>query len=61
MSDVILASAAGPSIPVHALPVALHVELLQIGAQPTEVVIIGQNRLGLGAEEIHIPESDESQ
>ena len=38
-------------------PIALHIQLLEIGGQEPEVMIIGQDRHGLGAEEVVVPDT----
>src|SRR6266446_7158513 len=43
------------------LAVALHVELLEVGRQVPKVVIIGQDCYGLSAEEVVVPDANESQ
>ncbi len=47
--------------PVDRLAVALHVELLQVGREPAEVLAVRQDRLGLGPEEVVVPEADETE
>ena len=39
----------------HALSVALHVELLQVGGKSIEALVVGEHRVGLGPEEVHVP------
>ena len=45
----------------HVLAVALHVGLLQVGRQPVQVLIVRQDRVGLGAEEVGVPDADQRQ
>ena len=39
----------------HTLSVALHVELLQVGGESVEPLVVREHRVGLGSEEIHVP------
>ncbi len=41
------------------LPVRLHVELLEVGGEAREVVGVGEHGVGLGAEEVAVPDSEE--
>src|SRR6185437_258324 len=55
----------GVVIDLHAferdvLAVALHGELLEIGGKSLQILLIGQHRDGLSAEEIVVPETDEA-
>lgn len=47
------------SVAVNALPVALHIALLEIGGKTVHILVIGQDRLRLRSEEIGIPQSYE--
>ena len=38
------------------LAVALHRELLEVGGEPLQVLVVGQHRDGLGAEEVGVPD-----
>src|SRR6266702_7109639 len=51
----------GSALQVDMLAVAFHIELLQIGAQVLEILIVRQDRHRLGSEEVIIPESDQAQ
>ena len=43
----------------HALAVRLHVELLQVGRQPQQPLVVGQDRAGRIAHDIAVPDADE--
>src|SRR5690606_15045600 len=43
----------------HGLTVALHLELLEIGREAVQVIVIRQNRVARRAEEVAIPDADE--
>ncbi len=45
----------------HALAVALHLQLLQIGGQAGQTLIVGQDRAGAIAHRLMVPETDERQ
>ncbi len=45
----------------HGLAVALHVELLQVVGKLGQVVVVGEDGLGLGAEEVVVPDPDQAQ
>ena len=47
------------ALAIDALAVALHVELLQIGGQAQQVLVVGQHRVALRAEEIRIPDAEQ--
>src|ERR1700722_1394469 len=47
------------AVPVDALPIALHISLLEICRKTVHILIIRQNRLCLGAEEVGVPKPDE--
>src|SRR5580704_7452540 len=42
------------------LAVALHSQLLQIGWKPLQILLIGQDRYGLGAEKVGIPNREQA-
>ena len=42
------------------LAVALHGELLEVGREPLEVLIVGQHGHRLGAEEVPVPHGEEA-
>ncbi len=46
------------AIEPHALAIALHVELLQVSGEPTQLVGVGQHGLGLGTEDIVVPDAE---
>ena len=50
----------GDTIPGHVLAVALHGELLQVGGESLEVLLVGQHRNGLAVKEVAVPETDKS-
>ena len=45
----------------HRLAVALHVELLEVGGETRQVLAVREDRLGLGAEEVVVPEPDQTE
>ena len=45
----------------HVLAVALHGELLEVGGEAFQILIVGQHRDGLRAEEVGVPDSQKSQ
>ncbi|CAB4807264.1 unannotated protein [freshwater metagenome] len=49
------------AIAAHRLAVAFHVELLQIGGEPTELVGIGQHRVALRAQHVAVPDTKHRQ
>ncbi len=49
------------AVTVDALAVALHVELLQVGRQAAQALVIGYDRMSLGAEEVHVPHAQQGQ
>ena len=51
----------GVAVEVDRLAVALHVELLQVRGEAGEVLAVRQDRLGLGAEEVVVPDADEAE
>ena len=51
----------GRAVARHALAVALHFELLQIGRQPPEILRIGQNGLTAEPAEIAVPDLEQPQ
>src|SRR5579859_4337981 len=50
-----------PALQIDMLSIALHLKLLEVGNKMPEVMIIGQDRLSLGLEEVVVPDADESQ
>src|SRR2546430_4836864 len=46
-----------PALQVDMFSIALHIQLLEIGGQEPEVMIIGQDRDGLGTEEVVVPDT----
>ena len=44
-----------------ALSVALHVELLQVGGEPIEALVVGEHRVGLGPEEVDVPHPEQGE
>ena len=51
----------GVAVERDVLAVALHVELLQVGGEAGEVLVVGEDGDGLGAEEVVVPEPDEAE
>ena len=49
------------AVQIDLLAVALHVELLQVGAEAAEVMIVGQDGDGLGREEVVVPNAQQAQ
>ena len=47
--------------PVDGLAVALHVELLQVIRQKTQILVIGQNSLARGVIEVAVPDTEETE
>src|SRR5262245_41302052 len=45
----------------HVLAVALHRQLLEIGREALQILVVGQHRDGLGAEEVVVPDAKKSQ
>src|SRR3569623_1594603 len=46
-------------VTIDALAVALHVALLEIGGKAMEILIVGQDGVSLGAEEIVVPDTEQ--
>ena len=53
--------AYGVALEVDGLPVALHVELLQVRREPLQVLVVRQDRLRLRAEEVVVPHADQAE
>ena len=51
----------GSPFEIDRLAVALHVELLQVRGETGQVLAVGQDRLGLRAEEVVVPDADEAE
>ena len=45
----------------HVLAVALHRELLQVRGEASQVLVVGQHRSGLRAEEIAVPDRQDAE
>ncbi len=43
------------------LSVGLHVSLLEVGGEPVEVLVVGEEGVGLGAVEVSVPDAQQSQ
>ena len=43
----------------HALAVRFHVELLQVGRQPVQPLVVGEHRVGREAEDVAVPDADQ--
>ena len=50
----------GAAVPADVLAVGLHGELLQIGREAMQVLVIGQHGMALGAEEVHVPDVEQA-
>ena len=50
-----------PALAIDALAVALHVELLQVGAEAPQILVVGEDRAALRAHEIVVPQADHGQ
>ena len=50
----------GGAVERHVLPVRLHRELLQVGGEPSQVLIVRQDRDRLRAEEVGVPDGEEA-
>ena len=48
-------------VAAHVFAVALHVALLEIGGEAVQVLVVRQDRLRLGAEEVVVPDADQGQ
>ena len=46
---------------MHLLSVGLHVSLLEVGGEAVHILVVGQEGVGLGAEEVPVPDSQEGQ
>src|SRR5258708_40210345 len=46
---------------VHMLAIAFHIELLEVSAQAVEILVIRQDRPGLRAEEVIVPDAQQGQ
>ena len=51
----------GAAVAAHCLAVAFHVGLLQVGRETMQMLVIGQDRVGRGAEEIDVPDAEQRQ
>ncbi len=45
------------AVAIHALAVALHLQLLQIGGETVQILVVGQHCVGGGAKEVAIPDA----
>src|SRR5688572_5738762 len=50
----------GAALAIDPLAVALHLELLEIGRQPRQVLFVGQDRVRFGTEEAGVPDAEQS-
>src|SRR5438105_4297415 len=50
-----------PTLQVYMLPIALHIELLEVGSQTTKVLVIRQNRHRLCPEAVVVPDANQPQ
>src|SRR5512146_1642465 len=46
---------------IHALAVALHLALLEVGREAVHILIVGQDSHGLRAKEVVVPDPDQAQ
>src|SRR5512143_1380798 len=44
------------AVSAHTFPVAFHIPLLQVCGKPAHVLVVGQDRMGLGTKEVVVPE-----
>ena len=44
----------------HGLAVAFHVALLKIGGEPRQILVVGQDGVGLGAEVVAVPDAEQA-
>src|SRR5439155_22910344 len=51
----------GLAVAPDALAVALHVALLEIGGEPVQVLVVGENGLRLRAEKVVIPDAEQAE
>ena len=49
------------AVALDGLAVALHVELLEVVCEEPEVVVVGKDRVGLGAPEVSVPDAEQRQ
>ena len=63
-----LAPHDGPGVPAdrlaatgHGLAVALHVELLEVGGEAGQLLAVGEDGVGLGAEEVRVPDAEQAE
>ncbi len=49
------------AVAIDALAVALHVELLQVGRQAVQILVVRQHRVRLGAEEVRVPDAEQAE
>ena len=49
----------GVAVAVDALAVALHVPLLEVGGEAVKVLVVREDGVRLGAEEVHVPDAEE--
>ena len=52
-------AAHGLAVHAHALAARFHLQLLQVRREALEAIVVGQNRLGFGAEEIVVPDAQQ--
>src|SRR5258708_26482109 len=47
-----------PALQIDMLPIALHIQLLQVGTEASQVMIIGQDGNGFGIKEVVLPDAN---
>ena len=52
--------ADGGAVPAHALAVGLHRELLEVGREPVQQLRVGEDGVGVGAEEVGVPDVEQA-
>src|SRR5262245_48822582 len=50
-----------PALEIGLLAVAFHIELLEVSRKAAKVMVVRQNRHGLGAEEVVVPDAKKSE
>ena len=48
----------GFSVPIHALAVAFHIALLEVGGEAVKILIVGKNGVRLGVVEVVVPDAE---
>ena len=50
----------GRAVPAHVLAIGLHRELLEVGGEAMQVLVVGQHGVAGHAKEVHVPDVDEA-